>query len=165
MPYLLAQIFLCLLIAFLIGLLIGWWIARSRSSARIADLEQQLRECRDAREKAQARQPVAAAAAAVAATPRGEPDDLKVIWGIGAKMEELLNDAGIETFAELARTPVPRLREIVAAYGSKRLTDIANEEVWPEQAAIAARGDWDALKEYQANLSWKEGGGRPTDDA
>jgi hypothetical protein len=77
-------------------------------------------------------------------------------------MEEVLNGAGIDTFAELSRTSVERLREIVAAYGSKRLTDIANEEVWAEQAAMAAKGDWDDLKKYQDKLSWREGGGKPT---
>ncbi len=174
MPYLLLQIFICLLIAFLIGLFIGWWIGRRNCAARVSELEAEvsdlhaaLTKCEAARSAAAAAMPPAVAMPPAAPMPAAapipsEPDDLKQIWGIGPKMEEVLNGAGIDTFAELSRTSVARIREIVAAYGTKRLTDIANEEVWPEQAAMAARGDWDELKKYQEQLSWREGGGKPT---
>ncbi|MBO6575633.1 MAG: hypothetical protein JJ896_11570 [Rhodothermales bacterium] len=168
MSYLLLQILICLLIAFAIGLFIGWLIWRNSNRDRVEELEAALKKCRESKAApaaapvvAAAPVPAAGAAAAVAAASGGGKDDLKIIWGIGPKMEQLLNNAGIETFAELSRTPVPRLQEIVRAYGSKRLTDIANEEVWPDQAAMAARGDWDALKAYQKDLSWREGGGKP----
>jgi predicted flap endonuclease-1-like 5' DNA nuclease len=186
MTYLLLQIFICLLIAFVIGLLIGWWIGRRNCAARVSELEAEvsdlnaaLTRCEGAKSavgasasgggaaagKAAGAAPLTAAAPIAAAIPipiPTEPDDLKKVWGIGPKMEEVLNGAGIDTFAELSQTSVERLREIVSAYGSKRLTDIANEEVWPDQAAMAARGDWDELKEYQNKLSWREGGGKPT---
>lgn len=172
MPYLFLQIFLCLLAAFLIGLLIGWWMWKRSGSSRVSELEadlaacrRSLSECQDAKASgagagAGSAAPVAAAMPLAAAIPT-EPDDLKKIWGIGPKMEDLLNGAGINTFAQLSQTSVEKLREIVAAYGSKKLTDIANEEVWPDQAALAARGAWDELKEYQEKLSWREGGGKP----
>ena len=178
MPYLFLQIFICLLIAFLIGLLIGWWIGRRNCAARVSELEAEVADLNAALTKCEAAKSAvgassatpaaravggaAGAAAVAAAAIPSEPDDLKKIWGIGPKMEEVLNGAGIDTFAELSRTSLERLREIVAAYGSKRLTDIANEEVWAEQAAMAARGDWDELKKYQDQLSWREGGGKPT---
>ncbi len=150
MSYLLAQIFICLLIAFLIGLIIGWWIGRRNCAARVSELEAEVADLNAALTKCEAARSAAGASASAAKSATGaasgaalaaaampvaaaiptEPDDLKKVWGIGPKMEEVLNGAGIDTFAELSRTSVERLREIVAAYGSKRLTDIANEEVW-----------------------------------
>jgi predicted flap endonuclease-1-like 5' DNA nuclease len=185
MSYLLPQIFLYLLLAFLIGLIIGWWIARNRFRSRIQGFESEVADLRAALAAFQksngsgadgvsgagaggvagaaTRGAIPAAAVSLAAPFRSaEPLDLKVIWGIGPKMEELLNASGINTFRQLAETSVEQLREIVAAYGSKRLTDIANEEVWPDQAEMAARGDWEALKAYQEKLSWRVGGGKQT---
>jgi predicted flap endonuclease-1-like 5' DNA nuclease len=77
-------------------------------------------------------------------------DDLIKIEGIGPKISELLANSGITTFAALAATPVERLREILAAGGSRyRLTDPGT---WPEQAAHAARGDWDSFNALVARL-------------
>ena len=81
------------------------------------------------------RKPKAGAAAAA-----DKPDDLKLIKGIGPKIESLLHEAGITTFAKLAGESVPRLTEILDASGSDRLKQIANEETWPEQAAAFASG-------------------------
>jgi predicted flap endonuclease-1-like 5' DNA nuclease len=83
----------------------------------------------------------------------GEPtqaDDLIKIEGIGPKIAQVLADAGISTFAALADTPVARLREILNAAGSRyRITD---PTTWPEQAALAARGDWAAFDDLVARL-------------
>jgi predicted flap endonuclease-1-like 5' DNA nuclease len=77
-------------------------------------------------------------------------DDLTKIEGIGPKIAQLLADAGITTFAALAATSVERLREILAAGGSRyRLTDPGT---WPEQASHAASGDWDSFNALVARL-------------
>jgi predicted flap endonuclease-1-like 5' DNA nuclease len=55
---------------------------------------------------------------------------------------------GISTFAQLAASEVAALREMMDA---ARL-QIANPESWPEQAALAAAGDWAALATLQDNL-------------
>ena len=67
---------------------------------------------------------------------------------------QLLN----RSVAQLADTSVEQLREWLDQYGSDRLKQIANEEVWPEQARLAAEGAWDQLEAYQKQLSWKKGG-------
>ncbi len=79
-----------------------------------------------------------------------KPDDLKRIEGIGPKIAELLNAAGITTFAQLAQTDVETLRQILVKAG--RRFALASPETWPEQAALAAKGDWDALKRLQDSL-------------
>jgi predicted flap endonuclease-1-like 5' DNA nuclease len=77
-------------------------------------------------------------------------DDLTRIEGIGPKVAQVLGDAGITTFAALASTEVARLRQILDNAGSRyRITD---PSTWPEQAAHAARGDWQAFNELVARL-------------
>ncbi len=78
-----------------------------------------------------------------------EPDDLKLIEGIGPKISSLLQAAGIMTFAHLASTDVKRLRQIIAEAG---LTALADPTSWPEQAGLAATGQWDALRTLQDEL-------------
>jgi predicted flap endonuclease-1-like 5' DNA nuclease len=92
--------------------------------------------------------PVAEAPPAVPPTPL-KPDDLKVIEGIGPKISGLLHAAGVRTFAQLANTDVERLRQILV---DANLTRLADPGTWPEQAALAAAGDWDGLKALQDSL-------------
>lgn len=84
-----------------------------------------------------------------------EGDDLKKIEGIGPKIAELLNTAGITTFADLAATSEERLNEILAEAGSRYATH--NPATWSEQASLARDGQWDELKELQDRLN----GGKP----
>jgi predicted flap endonuclease-1-like 5' DNA nuclease len=87
-------------------------------------------------------------AAAFVAT---KADDLKIVEGIGPKINELLNNAGIRSFHELAQAPVARLREILQAAGDRyRIHDPAS---WPEQAQLCASGAWDDLKVLQDRLT------------
>ena len=77
------------------------------------------------------------------------PDDLKLIEGIGPKIAGLLNEAGISTFAQLAAASVDDLRLLLEKAG---LQHIADPATWPEQAALAARGDLQALQTLQDSL-------------
>ncbi|MCK6628181.1 MAG: DUF4332 domain-containing protein [Anaerolineae bacterium] len=90
----------------------------------------------EAEAKVEAAPPVRAQASAA-------PDDLKVIEGIGPKIATLLNSAGITTFAQLAETEVSRLEQLLVEANLRRLADPAT---WPEQAKLAAAGDWEAFK-------------------
>jgi chromosome segregation ATPase len=78
--------------------------------------------------------------------------DLKIVEGIGPKIEKLLKDAGIPDLPALAATTEARLREILLETGGERYR-IHDPSTWPEQARLAANGAWDALKEYQDYLS------------
>lgn len=82
-------------------------------------------------------------------------DDLKKIEGIGPKIAELFNNAGIITFADLAATSVERLNELLEEAGPRY--NIHNPKTWPEQAQLANEGKWDELAELQEKLD----GGRP----
>lgn len=68
------------------------------------------------------------------------PDDLKVIDGIGPKIEVLLNRAGIHTWQQLAERSPDEVAEILVRGGPHlRMHD---PSTWPEQAALLARGEW-----------------------
>lgn len=78
------------------------------------------------------------------------PDDFKKIEGIGPKISELIVNAGILTFAQLAETAAEKIKEILTEAGSRYATH--NPTTWPAQAKMAANGEWDALKKWQDEL-------------
>ena len=75
-------------------------------------------------------------------------DDLCRIAGIGPKVATLLGTVGISTFAELAAVTPERLREVLQAAGLRFM----DPDTWSQQAALAARSDWEALAALQAEL-------------
>ena len=77
-------------------------------------------------------------------------DDLEKIEGIGPKIRQVFAKAGIITFAQLAETPVERLREVLHAAGPR--FGLADPGTWGEQARLAAAGDWDAFKKLTDEL-------------
>ena len=83
-------------------------------------------------------------------------DDLTFVEGIGPKIAGLLNDAGVTTWAELGNTSVEKIKEVLAAAGSRYT--MHNPGTWPRQAEMAAKGDWDALLKWQDIL---DGGVEP----
>ncbi len=89
-------------------------------------------------------------AAKTTASESIEADDLKKIEGIGPKISELLNNAGIFTFAQLADTDASKVKEVLAAAGSRYAAH--DPTTWPKQAQMAASGEWDKLKAWQDEL-------------
>ena len=78
------------------------------------------------------------------------PDDFKKIEGIGPKIAELIQNAEIKTFGELAGTSVDKLKEILEAAGSRY--KMHDPTTWPKQAEMAAEGKWEELKQWQDEL-------------
>lgn len=78
-----------------------------------------------------------------------KPDNLQLIEGIGPKIAQIMKDAGINTFAALAAKSATELRAILDEAG---ISAISDPTTWPEQAGLAARGEWEALEELQENL-------------
>ncbi|KJD35256.1 50S ribosomal protein L21 [Tamlana sedimentorum] len=74
-------------------------------------------------------------------------DDLKKVEGIGPKIAETLAEAGITTFAQLAKTDAAKISEIISGVRGNHVTD-----TWPAQAQLAADGKWDELKKWQDEL-------------
>jgi large subunit ribosomal protein L27 len=77
-------------------------------------------------------------------------NDLKLIEGIGPKIEELLHNAGITTWAQLAAASADAIRAILDEGGSK--FSMHDPATWPKQSQLAADGQWEALETYQDEL-------------
>jgi predicted flap endonuclease-1-like 5' DNA nuclease len=127
-----------ILVALPLALLLWWLLQRQPKQEAVPEAEPE----------AEAPAPVAEAAVAVKEPAPPEVDDLKRVEGIGPKMSSLLREAGITTFAQLAGTDVSELERIVSEAGLR----FADPATWPEQAGLAAAGDWGALEALQDEL-------------
>ena len=129
MTYLISQIWLCMLIAGILGCVLGWWwrgrrceheiddiLARQREALRLRDNTiDALREQADSAasnttktpqakpQLAAEPEPTGAKPAVLLATAPDQPDDLKRISGVGPKLEAVLNDLGVYQFAQVAK--------------------------------------------------------------
>lgn len=106
--------------------------------------------------------PVAKAAAAPAGKvtlPSGKKiiqDDLKMVEGIGPKIEGLLQAANIMTWQNLADAPEADVQKILDDAGPRYR--MHQPKTWASQAAMAANGEWERLEKYQ---DWLDGGREP----
>ncbi|MFN3852393.1 MAG: DivIVA domain-containing protein [Spirosomataceae bacterium] len=77
-------------------------------------------------------------------------DDLTIIEGIGPKIADLLNDNNIITFADLAKTPPFKVKEMLENAGSHYA--MHDPSTWTEQALLAATGRFDELEALKDRL-------------
>lgn len=123
--------------------------------AKISKLEADLDACNKAKLAAATVGAVGGAATTgVASLTSDKPnkrDDLKVVEGIGPKIEGLCNDAGIYTFADLANASAETLKEILNNAGSR--FQMHDPTTWPKQAELARDSKWDELKKWQDELN------------
>ncbi len=150
----------------LLPLLALWWymnqqISRLKAHAgelqeRINFLEGELDACRKSKVSVDVKGAGVAAGAlglagvAAAGGASTKKDDLKIVEGIGPKIEELFNNAGIYTFAQLASTSVEKMKSILDAAGPR--FQIHDPSTWADQGALARDGKWDELKKWQDEL-------------
>ena len=77
-------------------------------------------------------------------------DDLKLIEGIGPKIEGLFKADGIVTWRDLSRSNVERLQGILGAACPRY--SIHNPGSWPKQAGLLADGKWADFKALNDKL-------------
>lgn len=145
-PVAISEILILLIVAAIIGWFIGHWVSKGKTNnlrARLSALEGDLDECRRT-SRSRAIQPVHAASQSVTR------DNLKIIEGIGPKIEELLNRNGIYTFGQLANSESARITQILQQAGSR--FQIHDPSTWPQQSRLALDGKWDELNELQNKL-------------
>lgn len=154
------QVVVAFVVGLVVGLLIAWFYWRqqlaegerlrgqvSQGQETIRDLTAQLEE-----RKQTISQLESAAASRAVAPPvleKTKPDKLERIEGIGPKISQVMQDAGIMTFEQLAAADVSRLQQILTEAGMR----LAEPSTWPEQAGLAAAGDWQALETLQDELA------------
>ena len=87
-------------------------------------------------------------------------DDLTKIKGIGPKLAEKFNSAGVTSYAELAALDSAAIDKILDGSGTKfRLATPEVRASWADQGNLAGAGDWDGLKAYQDGMVANTGGG------
>lgn len=74
-------------------------------------------------------------------------NDLKIIEGIGPKIEELYHNAGINTWLALSQTSIEKSQSILDAAGEG--FTIHNPGTWARQAELAYQAKWQELKDWQ----------------
>ena len=77
-------------------------------------------------------------------------DDLKIVEGIGPKIEGLFHNAGIKTWKALSETTVEKCRQILDNAGPRYR--IHKPKTWPKQCELAYQGKWNELKEWQGKM-------------
>jgi predicted flap endonuclease-1-like 5' DNA nuclease len=128
------------LIVFILLVIIVWWALSRTSKTHKPDFEVHHEE---------PKQEAPVIEAPVRAEPMEVPaDDLTVVEGVGPRINELLQGAGIRTFDQLAEADPSQLKEILDANG----LGFADPASWPEQAKLAAAGKLDELQALKDSL-------------
>lgn len=78
------------------------------------------------------------------------PNDLTVIEGIGPKINQLFNNAGYHTFAEVSKMSTDSMQKILDDAGPRYR--LARPDTWARQAELAAENKWAELKAWQDEL-------------
>ena len=141
--------------------LAGWLVARWVMAGQIrslrkavAEREAELDECRASKVLSPAqREGITLVNNLTTSNPAAivsVADDLTLVKGIDATIEELLHAGGISTFARLAVTSPERLSAILKTAGPR--SQMHNPDTWPDQAALARDGKWEELKAMQGSL-------------
>lgn len=74
-------------------------------------------------------------------------NDLKIIEGIGPKIEGLFHNYDIKTWHSLADTSVAKCQEVLDSGGDR--FKIHDPSSWPMQARMACEGKWQELRRWQ----------------
>ncbi len=165
---------LCILIPILIGLicaLLGYFLGRQieKNSKVYSNLRTDLKACKNEKEQllsenkalqselaSLSKKSVATALgfdADLAKSVFGKKiaeNDLKVIEGIGPKIEELFQKAGIKTWQALSEATVEECQQILDDAGDRY--KIHKPSSWPLQSEMAYFGKWEELKKWQDDM-------------
>lgn len=74
-------------------------------------------------------------------------DDLKVVEGIGPKIESMFKEAGIKTWKALSEASVADCQKVLDDGGSR--FQVHNPGSWPMQSKMAYEGKWEELSKWQ----------------
>ena len=136
------------LVILLVVILALWWILRRNAEAtEITTHQEESLEIKDTPVVEAVTVKSVAEANILTDTP-ASADDLELIEGIGPKIAAILKEAGIATFAQLAKEEPGNLKSILEKAGLR----LGDPTTWPEQAKLAAEGNLEGLKALQDRL-------------
>lgn len=140
------------LVVFLVFLLFGLWV-RARGRGVVKPEKETISAANEPRSQPRPKpvepQPEPISPARLSAAQLTRPDNLEIIEGIGPRIAAIINAGGITTFARLADTSPAELQALLKAAAFRAPADTTT---WPQQARLAANGDWEALQQLQNRL-------------
>jgi predicted flap endonuclease-1-like 5' DNA nuclease len=155
-----AEIIIMLLVAFILGYLLKKYLSRGTNNEgniwedkykklerQYVLLEEKYNECCNKKQQTSSALRVVDDSTA---TKQIVKENLQKIEGIGPKIEQLLYAEGIYTWDALANTTVEKIKIILQNAGPRY--KMHNPQTWPEQAKMAANGQWEELKKWQDKL-------------
>jgi predicted flap endonuclease-1-like 5' DNA nuclease len=153
------EIILMLLVAFILGYLLRYFISKN-GNEKYSDyddlshnnslLTNQLDVQKNDLKRLQTELENCKQAKMIAFNSDVEPaqkDNLKVVEGIGPKIEQLLYEARIYTWDDLAKAKVSFIQTVLDNAGPNY--KVHNPESWPFQAKLAFEEKWEELKKWQ----------------
>jgi predicted flap endonuclease-1-like 5' DNA nuclease len=136
----------------IVGLVVWWWLEnQSKKNSKNAASETALNNNKSIplpMDEPLPMEPVIVKTPKSSADQPADQDDLTKIEGIGPKINRTLQEAGIQTYQQLASSEPAVLKQILLDANIR----IGFPDTWPEQAALAAKADWSNLKEFQSEL-------------
>jgi predicted flap endonuclease-1-like 5' DNA nuclease len=149
-------ILVVLIVAALLGFIIGYLCKKNRLGKyiKLVDENEQLKVRLEAclKQKEMTVIPFDAAAAQAVYNKKIHENDLKIVEGIGEKIESLLKMRGIDTWYKLSQIPENEIKDILLTDGGSAYK-IHETKTWPTQAFLAYEGKWVQLKELQDQLT------------
>ena len=153
-----------LIIAALLGFLIGYFIQKYKYTKICRELEDEIARLKSEADKclkekntltAELKEkfgvPFDAQAAAAAWGDKIKENDLTIVEGIGEKIDAILKSRGVDTWFKLSRMTDSEIKEILISEGGSGY-NIHDPKTWPLQALLACEGQWARLKVYQEKL-------------
>lgn len=145
MAYLIQSNLLCLLLSLLLGLLVGWWMwARAREAAWTDPVSLAVPDPVIPVPPIAVPTPIAPLASPFLATPSGAIDDLKLIKGVGPKLNDVLNSLGVFHFRQIAgwtAVQVGQVDDRLGAFSGRIVRDR-----WQDQARLLGEGRLDEFR-------------------
>jgi len=159
------EIIIMLLVAFILGYLLRYFLSKSNSGnlwkdkydnlshqhslleERFSIYENENRKLVKAAEKCKENEKLGFASIEKTKNEPAKKDSLRKIEGIGPKIEQMLYTEGIYTWDALSKTEVAFIQTVLDKGGPAY--KVHNPGSWPFQAGLAATGKWDELKKWQ----------------
>jgi predicted flap endonuclease-1-like 5' DNA nuclease len=156
-------ILVALIVAAILGYIIGYLCKKAKHAKCVMKLENDIEQLKSKneqlksdldecmRQKEKPQMLFDAVAAADVFKRKIVEDDLKIVEGIGEKIEALLRHRGIDTWYKLSQSSETEIKNILLTDGGPAY-QIHDPKTWPSQALLAFEGKWSQLKEYQDQL-------------
>ena len=133
--------------------LVWWWLNHNRKEEALQQIQPEITVPVYEEEEVEPEIITTIIAPTDDAKMASEPDDLTRLNGIGPKISKILQSANITTYNKLAQMDSAQIQAVLESANIR----LARFETWPEQAKLAAVGDWeglaDFLEEYKAKKS------------